>query len=362
MNRIKDYEFMWETLKESYPYFGVLKRKGIDVDKIYTENKSKISESHDDLEFFNAIKETLENFNKLGHLSIMDGLKYDFHKSVYIDIPFVKTWHNTLNDPGVCKFYKALPRDQNNILQNIIKNKHDNVTTEKILPNKIAYVKIQSFGSMLIEDDHKKLMDFYNEVSNYDNLIIDITDNDGGSDEYYEKNIVSPLINKPFSYSLYSGFKKSKNNLPFLNDRKLIETSKPVSKLPKFENVKEEDIKNLDFFNEYSDTINPSIDGIAFKGEIWTLINKKVYSASESYAYFCKATGFSKLVGRRTRGGLMGIDPGYIVLPHSKIMIIYSMSYGFNSDGSCNEEVGTVPDCNSSSDESILDTCLKIIK
>ena len=81
-----------------------------------------------------------------------------------------------------------------------------------------------------------------------------------------------------------------------------------------------------------------------FKGKIWTLIGGKVYSSSEAFSIFCKKTGFSTLVGKTTGGNGMGADPGIFILPYSKLIMKYDMSYGLNPDGTDNLTYGTKPD------------------
>lgn len=56
-----------------------------------------------------------------------------------------------------------------------------NVETEILEPGKTAYVFIDTFDYEWIETDRQILLPFYEKVMDYDNLIIDITNNLGGS-------------------------------------------------------------------------------------------------------------------------------------------------------------------------------------
>ncbi|MFQ7853800.1 MAG: S41 family peptidase [Flavonifractor plautii] len=76
------------------------------------------------------------------------------------------------------------------------------------------------------------------------------------------------------------------------------------------------------------------------------LVDESVYSASESFVLFCQQTGFATLVGRTTGGdGIGAMDPVYLQLPNSGILIQYTVPFGLNPDGSSNEEMGTTPIC-----------------
>jgi C-terminal processing protease CtpA/Prc len=132
--------------------------------------------------------------------------------------------------------------------------------------------------------------------------------------------------------------------------------------LPHFDNINQDDLKQLTNFYSSDLSVDPDKNSIDFKGKIWTLVNKNVYSASEAFTQFCAGTGFSTLVGESTGGDGIGIDPVFLVLPNSGLVVRYSMLYGLNLDGSSNQEFGTTPDYISPKDESPLDTCLKLIE
>ncbi|WP_229696208.1 S41 family peptidase [Paenibacillus albidus] len=83
---------------------------------------------------------------------------------------------------------------------------------------------------------------------------------------------------------------------------------------------------------------------VGFKGKIFLLVDSRVYSAAEGFAVFAKNTNFATLVGARTGGDGIGIDPLLLALPHSGYVASFSFSMGLVSDGSCNEETKTLPD------------------
>ncbi len=102
--------------------------------------------------------------------------------------------------------------------------------------------------------------------------------------------------------------------------------------------------------------------GGGFAGKIWLLVDEYVYSSSEAFTVFCKDTGFATIVGSPTGGDGIGIDPVFLVLPNSGLIVRYSALFGLNPDGSSNEEFGTTPDLLSPAGEPPLVTALRAIR
>ena len=78
-------------------------------------------------------------------------------------------------------------------------------------------------------------------------------------------------------------------------------------------------------------------------------------------ADFCRKTGFATVVGNKTAGGGLGINPVLFQMPNSKLMIQYRADYPLNIDGSCNMEIGTTPDI-TVNNENILEECINVIR
>ena len=72
---------------------------------------------------------------------------------------------------------------------------------------------------------------------------------------------------------------------------------------------------------------------------------------------------FAKLMGEQTGGdGIGSLDPVFLQLPNSGILVQYTMMYGLNPDGSSSEEAGTTPDILSDGSEDPLVTALREIE
>jgi len=365
--KLEDYEYMWKTLKVSFPFFGVANRLGIDVLGVEKEYEERVKESQSDAEFLKCINDCISNFTKIGHLSVLDPQLYEYVKDTFKNYPMRESWYNVINNPKTEKLYGNLlnieKKHRNiNSIQSEYKDGANNVITKIILPGEIAYIKINIFLQDFVQTDYKIITDFFREVSDYKNLIIDITDNGGGSDYYWMQNIVAPLIKNRLSFDEYLLFSSSTNNAPYLEDSGISINSKTIDELPHFDNINQDDLKQFTNFFSAEVSVEPDENNIDFNGKIWTLVNNDVYSASDSFSEFCVATHFSTLVGKKTGGDGIGIDPVYLILPNSSLAIRYSMLYGLNLDGSSNQEFGTTPDYISPDGETPLDTCLKLIE
>ena len=210
--------------------------------------------------------------------------------------------------------------------------KHANVSTCELIKGQVAYMKIDGFDYEQIEADQKIIYDFYKQVADYDHLIIDLTANSGGSDNYWMSLLVAPLLEEATSTSNYALIKGGENNKRFYENAFSKEELKDVKDLPQLPKLNKQDLEGMKYLVENKVTVEP-----------------------------CEATGFATLVGNITGGDGGGIDPVYITLPNSGLIVRYSMLYTLNYDGSNSEECGTTPDICSDYGENPLVTCLKAI-
>lgn len=91
-----------------------------------------------------------------------------------------------------------------------------------------------------------------------------------------------------------------------------------------------------------------------FKGKIVLLVDENSYSATDTFAAFCKRSGFARVVGRPTGGDGVCCIPVYFSLPASGLILRLNMVYGLNEDGASNERFGTPPDLLSQDSASVL--------
>ena len=335
--RLADFGSLCEGLRENYPYVKLASRQaGADLDVLERTYQEKVEQCANDDAFFYVLKEFAGEFSYTGHLALW-GLRYESELASareYVKEPGqekrYQPYVDALDNPVSRKTYAAMTAyyeevdrltEKKRAAENggergeeaeageaaaadgetaAVEAMPANVETKILEPGKTAYVFIDAFDHGQMETDREILLPFYDKVRTYDNLIIDITNNLGGSMAYFDELVVAPL-------------------------------TKETLTVP------------------------------GFDGKIWLLVSENNYSSSEYAAMFSKASGFATLVGRTTSGDGIGTDPIYLILPNSGLVVQYSPMYGVTADGTGSEACGTNPDIVSPEGESALETCLRQI-
>lgn len=397
--RLEDFESLCEGLRDNYPYVKLAARQvGADLDALETEYRSKVEQCENDDAFFYVLKNFVGTFSYTGHLALW-GRRYESELAdlrEYVENagreeqermePYLETLDNPVSHrtyASMTKYYQEINcrMEEKRASENggnrgeaaeavsagetgeaVEEAMPANVETKILEPGKTAYVFIDAFDYEQMETDREILLPFYEEVRDYDNLIIDITKNPGGGMQYFNELVAAPLIQETLTVPGYQLFKGGENNETFLRIKKGVASGlyRQISELPAMPKLNREDAEDCDWFLCEDYTIEPTGDG--FGGKIWLLVSENNYSSSEYAAMFSKASGFATLVGRRTSGDGIGTDPAYLILPNSGLVVQYSPMYGVTADGSGSEEHGTEPDFVSPEGESALETCLELIK
>ncbi|MBN2694650.1 peptidase, partial [bacterium] len=262
-----------------------------------------------------------------------------------------------LNNPVMLSRYN-ITKDYEPLNKNDLKNeKYKNIANENcivkdIIENKIAYIKIkQMLGKPLRDLDEQKIGSYLKKIKNYSALIIDIRGNGGGDSKYWSDFLVPNIITEDITYSTFNFYKKGKVYSEISNF--LIKN--PSSNEPQFKEIKDLNLQNFpnlsqeikESFLYYQEEINilkPSTNSIKFKGNIYLIVDEKVYSSSEMFAVFAKINKWAIIIGKVTGGDGIGSDPWFDVLPNSGFLIQFSKSIGTDSSGLSNEEFKTIPD------------------
>lgn len=380
---LEDYDYMWNVLEKNYPCFNIIERKyGVNIKDIKNGYRKRIENRENvDFKYFNDIlNRSINKFSGVGHLLIIDFNLYTMsrgtfdalednqvsgiarnNKKVVTNKKTEKTYEYLYN----VSFGKKIAKNLN--FTNISNKLYDgkNVSFKEI-DKDTAYVKIKSFFHYNVEKDRHKLLNFYKENANKKNLVIDLTENNGGSISYWKDNIVSPNIDKELElynqYTLYKDgdivndeyFKKLKNGK---NEYMSVTTDfSEVLKLPKIRKEDLKDLKYLEISKSIEFNVKPSLNERAFKGNIYILVNEHVQSSTHSFSEYCKNTGFATLIGKATGGNGPSMEPVYTQLPNSGLILMYQIDYKLNPDGTCNSEFGIAPDIVSKTNEEPLDT------
>ncbi|MDD7305216.1 MAG: S41 family peptidase [Peptoniphilaceae bacterium] len=360
--RLEDFEYYFEQLKENYPFFGVLKREyGIDFIKSHKEYKEKIKACKTDKDFEQAMREINADL-KNHHANIAEKpyvektlayySNYWKNPSIYYEFLLLNSQkvRNRYDLDGLQSKDRSLqigPR-QTKGEENQEKNNKDKNMTIEDLEDGLALIKIKEMvtGEKL-EEDKKTLAEFLEKKDKYKKLIIDIRDNAGGSMTYWRDFLLPELLTEDKAIENYMFFKNGKKTKEILDlEKENVEAIKNIN-LDELDLASKEDLKDFSYYRKDPIEIKAKSDG--FLGYIFLLTNERVYSAAEGLASFVKNTGSAIIVGTNTGGD--GITLGLVndVLPNSGLVFTYTNTLGYGPDGTINEEEKTKPDINASS-------------
>ncbi|MCI9455720.1 MAG: hypothetical protein HFE44_01925 [Oscillospiraceae bacterium] len=373
----EDVDYLWKTMQDNYPLWGLLQRRGIDAEALYNETRQALTGISGDYEFYNQIGKFIRQFKGIGHLSLVsDNSYHGFHNryKTYLEknpnMKKIQILYEGLNEPVSIQGYANLEKLEEQLAAlNGSEEQSENVDLESVFadnptfnilePDRIAYIKVPIMKDT--PQAHSQFIDFYAKIAGFEHLIIDITGNSGGNSYYWVQYIAAPNLSQPTSTEQIIMIPDSQTVAEYVQSvdsgRKLL----PVSQLPELPGLEQDDLEQLAYFYINKSTYEPTGES-PFSGKIWVLIDGRVCSSSEAFALFCKSTGFATLVGTQSRGDSGGIDAQFFALPNSGLVVRFHTIYPTNADGSCNTEYGTMPDFVSPDGETPLETCLKLIE
>lgn len=353
--KIEDFNYLYNTIEENYPFLETNKRlNNVDWLSKKEEYLQRVKNTKSDIEFLMTLNSILSELNN-GHTHmITNSSQFRDFREIY---SMNKGWQKKVQLP-VLNNKKALARyniDKNEKVQVLNQGKNENTegirnaSTKDIVEGKIGYIYIPQMISYYNMGNDIELIDEYlNNIKEYQALIIDIRGNGGGDSYYWISYLVPKLIDKVYENTNYNFWKDGEIINNYLKKSKVkystgfgevkdLDTTKLVS-LPV--EVKED----FKYYSKNTMEISPSEDSIKFKGNIYLLVDKLVYSSSEAFASFAKQTGFATLIGERTGGDGIGSDPLLHMLPNSGYVFRFSKDMGTTADGTSSEEFKTEPD------------------
>ena len=354
---IEDFDFTYEILKTYYPYFEVNKKvHNIDWLGNRAIYREKISQCKTDEEFYQTMNDILSDLHN-GHTHLLDkeyGLQYYV---LYKSLPRFN-WRvdmvKIFEKPRVQARYEVTNENIDKILEAQAnyepkKTSYRNVIVGDIISQKAGYIAVKQMitpdlSMPSFKEEYDITKSYLEKIKDYPILIIDIRQNGGGNSNYWSEFLMPLIVGRSYSQKTYtfvkegslfsklrrqSGFKKLTNNT--------------MSGL----NFPEETfnmINNFSYFASHTAKVVPHKDSIGFKGKIYLLVDKHVYSSSEKLASFTKESKMATLVGERTGGDGIGSDPMLIDLPNSGYILRFSKEMGVTEKGSINELDQTEPD------------------
>lgn len=214
---------------------------------------------------------------------------------------------------------------------------------------KAGYIRIRQMLSDPVAD-MEAIKEFMKTAGSLPALVIDIRGNGGGSDRYCW-DLVGTLSSRPVDLVMHIVWRNSEFARSLASAKGMV--TMPVTA--------KEDVERLavdagppglppeiltSAFDEprtLKHTIEPS-GTVNYSGKIFLLVDDNVFSSGESFAAFCKGSGWATVVGSYTGGDGIGYDPALLTLPNSGMTVRFSSMMGLNPNWTANEEAHTKPD------------------
>ena len=166
--KIEDFEYMFKTIEEAYPFLEVNKRVN-NVDWIANKEEylEKIKNTKNDKEFIEAITQILSELNN-DHTHLINSKElYDFFKSGYNQTGL----YDFFDDEKVLSRYNSMEGNTQNTKEPMVKK---DVIVRDVIDKKIGYIYLPQmygvYGEITekdIESDMKKIGDYINKLEDY---------------------------------------------------------------------------------------------------------------------------------------------------------------------------------------------------
>ena len=369
---MEDWELFWTTLEENYPFGDVMRRTlGKTLADIEAEYRPAAERAQSAEELLAVLLDVSEEFGWTGHLTVHTAEWYNHWRDAFCgteeELGRMSSYIGSLLDNEKSRaLYGGTDAAQGETAED--GEQEPNLSFAYYPEQKAAYVEVRRMnpdgGDWAAEE--QKLLDFYRtiEAEGYEHCIIDIRRNPGG-DTGYTNILAGPNLTRSHyqqHYTLinYGEAVQAYYDVLGINRGEVWPVdSLPLEELPALEPG---DLEWATHFRKMTMLMGAKFQQPAFTGRFWVLIGPNNYSASEYFAVFCKDSGFATLVGRRTSGDGIGINPMPCVLPNSGVVYQFTTMHGLNLDGGSNEELGTAPDIEVPEGEDALEACLRAIE
>lgn len=377
--RVEDFNYLFNQIRDNYPFFGILKRQyGIDFLGNYSRYLNEVKFCKSDQEFQKIMQNIMADLHN-DHATIADEeyvketLEYYSHfwkdPSMYYEFLTMnkESVRDRYNIKGVQSSQiekeksKKKSGHKKTSLETLTEDDGENLQTKIIKPG-LGLVRVnEMLAEYELSDDMNKLDEFLENNPNLKALIIDIRQNSGGNIEYWQNYLLPRLIEKKVSVENHMFFRDGMRTKMLLQSEDISYENIENVNLANMDLNHKEDLENFSYYSKDEIEISPLKEN-RFKGNLYLLVDEGVYSAAEGLANFCKNTKIAKLVGHKTGGD--GITLGVIndVLPNSGLVFTYTNTLGYAPDGSINEEEKTNVDIVTESLNESIDTIKKLEK
>jgi hypothetical protein len=414
---LEDLDYMLYVLQENFGLFDVAYwARGVDINAIIEDIRAEVISNPDmtTSEFYTALEVNFAPLRNMGHFAFISP---SLHRSIVHD---PTAWHHwffsesaldRLSYPHVLAFYEAEMDAWEYVLSEVnlarlaqsadlvvdiltwhgeyelaaeyiqaleakdaenavkifgameeIRFNAPNVITKTLEEGRIAYLTFDSFWHMAYTGSpiDMQIQDFFEEIRDYEHLIIDLRRTGGGDVANFTTYIMGPNIDAHtrvdgFVFYRYGPYVAPYAIPPFAAMRLVTNWSvRPATLSPIDEKLaglnlpqlNMDDMQRMDY--GFSVSISQSARRLArfdnqpaFNGQIWLLTGPHMGSAVQIAAWVAKESGFATLVGEIT-GGVLGGPRTFIALPNSGIAFQMDLFYITDAHGRP-LEAGTIP-------------------
>ena len=376
---LQDFDYLMWILEENYPFFGTfLRTSGTDLRERAVLTRAIIANEslQIDSDIFYEIMQT--NFFASGEIGgghFFLWSKTWYHRRAHQNNifalsegelrinPSFAAFHEALTNPATVEFYGEEPPMPINELIALLSGGEDIVQTEILVDGKIAYAKIADMRA----SEMFALVDFYDDIHNYEHLIIDIRGNPGGNDTFVS-HVLAPYITEELTIPIYGFIKAGELNVLYGRDH--ISRRIDVGIADDMPYFNEEDKHQFDAAFKVDIVITPRPLYRAdhqpvprFTGKMWLLTDGGNFSVSDMAAYYSKQSGAITIVGEQSGGASSHISSAITsYLPNSGIVFMYEYVYTTDPEGRSLEEFRTTPHYFNRPGMDALETALALIE
>ena len=355
--KLEDFAFLYETIRDNYPFLDVNKRlHGIDWLANQTAYQEQIETTHlRGGSFARDIQLILSDLNN-GHTHLLaDRSTIEQFRSIYAISKEYGYWQTinfeVLNHPLVLSQYGLEPyvfssttSDTASSTEPLDRAIH-NASVQDLIPERIGLITVPSMiQGYELAYDRELITTYLQQAKNYQALIIDIRGNGGGNSNYWQTFLLPLIVNQPYTVTNYSFYKAGDFIQKYFKARKGRANSLAKLDSTALPMLPSEVLTDFSYFDDFTLSVLPDEASIYFKGNLYLLVDQGVYSSSEMLAMFAKDSGALTLIGSQTGGDGIGSDPLLAMLPNSGYVFRFSKELGTVADGTCNEEYKTIPD------------------